>query len=132
MGAIIRDKEFDRDAWSGKHNDDFKQLIANAKRKAQAKKSENPSSANTPAESAGTATPDVAAPTTPDVVIGENRNDDPILIEDTPEKPASQKRFFDESNSDPPPSSQYQSKLGVLDRDAGLASDITTIRSVQQ
>ncbi|CZR63294.1 related to DNA repair protein UVS-2 [Phialocephala subalpina] len=130
MGAIIRDKEFDRDAWSGKHNDDFKQLIANAKRKAQAKKSENTSSANTPAESAGTATPDVA-PTTPDVVIGDNGNDDPILIEDTPEKPASQKRFFDESNSDPPPSSQYQSKLGVLDKDAGLASDITTIRSVQ-
>lgn len=130
MGAIIRDKEFDRDAWSDKHNGDFKQLIADARRKAQAKKAET-SSANTLADSAGTATPDVAPTATPDVVIGEDRGEEPILIEDTPEKPASQRRFFDESNSVPLPSSQYQNRLGILDNDIGLAQDITTIRAIQ-
>ncbi|KAF8849138.1 DNA repair protein rad18 [Acephala macrosclerotiorum] len=130
MGAIIRDKEFDRDAWSDKHNGDFKQLIADAKRKAQAKKAET-SSASTPAESARTATPNVAPTTTADVVMAEDGDEEPILIEDPPEKPASQKRFFDESNSDAPPSSQYQNKLDILDNNVGLAEDITTVRAIQ-
>lgn len=128
MGAKIRDKDFDGKAWSNQHNDDFRELIAKARRKREAKL-QTTSSVPTPSESAGTATPDVA--NTPDVVMSGTMGDEPIVIEDSPARPVSQRRFFDESNSQPPRLSQYESKVGILDSDAGLASDITTIGPIQ-
>jgi len=122
MGAKIRDKDFDGKAWSNQHNDDFQQLIAKARRKPEAKP-QDPVSVPTPSESAGTPAPEVA--NSPDVVMSGTGGDEPIVIEDSPARPASQRRFFDESNSEPPRSSQYQKNLGVLNKDAGLASDIT-------
>lgn len=123
MGVQIRGKDFDGKAWSTKHDADFQQLIANARRK----QTKTPSSAATPPEAAGTATPNMEPATAgTDVTMRESEVDEPIVLRDTPEKSASQRIFFDESSSELPPSSQCQDKLGVLDKDAGIASDITT------
>lgn len=52
LGAQIKDKDFDGAAWAAKHNDSFKDLIANARRSSKAKP-EGPKH--------GTSTPDGAA-----------------------------------------------------------------------
>lgn len=127
MGAQIRDKDFDGKAWSTKHDSDFQQLIANARRKVKV-----PSSAPTPSNPDGTATSDLSPATdTRDEAITGSPLNDPIIIEDTPEKPASQKLFFEENNLEPLSSSQYQDRLGVLDKSTAITSDIATIRPMQ-
>jgi E3 ubiquitin-protein ligase RAD18 len=126
MGALIKDKDFDGKAWSTKHDSDFQQLIANARRKVKV-----PSSTPTPSDPDGTAQSDVGTSTnTPDEVMTRTPLSDPIIIGDTPEK-ASQRIFFKEDNSEPPPSSQCQDSLEVLDKSAEITSDIATIRPMQ-
>ncbi|KUJ07034.1 DNA repair protein rad18 [Mollisia scopiformis] len=129
MGSQIRNKDFNGKGWATDYSNDFQQLIANARRNTKA-----PSSAPTPSEPAESTTPDAGLVTdTPDVdtVMTERQVDAPIMVEDTPEKLASQTRFFHETNSEPPPSSQYQEKLEALEADAGLASNIATVRPMQ-
>ena len=123
MGAQIRDKDFDGKAWSTKHDSDFQQLIANARRKAKAP------STPTPLDTNGTATPDGGFTDTPDKVMTGSPPSYPIVIEDTPEQSS---RFFEDNDSEPPPSSsQLQDRLELLDKSAEIPSDIATIRPMQ-
>lgn len=125
IGAQIRDKEFDGKAWSNKHDSDFQQLIANAKRKVKVQ------STPTPSESNETATPD-GGPVVdiPDEVLTGTPQSDPIAIGDTPEE-SSKSRFFEDNHSEPPPSSQYQDRLDELDKNTEILSDVATIKQMQ-
>jgi E3 ubiquitin-protein ligase RAD18 len=126
-GAQIKEKDFDGQAWSSKHDYSFRQLIADARKKAAIKPSTpEPSEA---VDLTGTPTP-AKKPDPRSVELSESHveaemtnNDLPpqeSIIEESPMKASSQRRFFDETTkkiNDPsqlPPSSQYS----ILDIDS--------------
>jgi E3 ubiquitin-protein ligase RAD18 len=143
LGSQIREKDFDSQAWSSKHDDSFRQLIANARKKAAVKPS-------TPEPASETV--DLTGTPTPTKIISDPRPEDPVeshfdtemansedlppqqkRIKESPIKPSSQRRFFEESTTqltDPsqlPPSSQYS----MLEKDSGIGSDMTGLRPLQ-
>jgi E3 ubiquitin-protein ligase RAD18 len=135
-GAQIRDKDFDGKAYSTKHEDSFRQLIANAKKKPAVKPSTPEPSE--PVDLTGSPTPVNAPDLRPaSLVDTEMAGKDDLLVQaeqsrvdELPKKPSSQRRFFEESPADPsqlPPSSQYS----ILERDPGISSDLTTLRPLQ-
>lgn len=137
-GAQIREKDFDGQAWSSMHGDTFRQLIANARKKAPAKATTPPESGSGMVDLTGSPSPMKIpnAPSeepvksaeepveTPEGTEMTNEEDlPPQMVEESPTKQISQRRFFEESTADCselPPSSQY----------SGIASDMTTVRPI--
>jgi E3 ubiquitin-protein ligase RAD18 len=138
-GAQIREKDFDGQAWSTMHGDTFRQLIANARKKAAVKPTTPTKSGSDMVDLTGSPSPMKPAPTealvegpeepveTPgdtDMTIDTDPPPQQSRVEESPTKQSSQRRFFGESAADCselPPSSQY----------SGIASDMTTIRPIQ-
>jgi E3 ubiquitin-protein ligase RAD18 len=148
-GAQIREKDFDGQAWATKHDDSFRDLIAAARRKLPPKATpalappdlepaeptspgpEYISPYETPLEPSNSTNPNIGAMAQDQI---------PVLSQPLPQaslnKPdgSQQRRFFDEgTNGNPtiPTSTQYLHQMPVLENDAGIASDITTMRTVQ-
>jgi E3 ubiquitin-protein ligase RAD18 len=146
MGAQIRDKDFDGVAWSSKHDDSFRQLIANARRKPAVKAS-LPESKSDQLDGAASHSAGTGVASSNQVGVHTEMGDDGFgdgaeqLAEEFAESggqdpsPRKGRRFFDE-NIDPqssaaPPSSQYSSSMPIQGKDAGISSNIATIRPVQ-
>lgn len=131
-GAQIKDKEFDGKAYSNANNDSFKDLIANARKKAAVK-------LPTPEESSSEdRTPVVleAPADEMDIEVAERGRE--AIDEISPVKlSGSQRRFLKESSetvsiaSQKSPS-QYSSSLTLLEKDSGIASDMPRTRTIQQ
>lgn len=138
-GAQIREKDFDGQAWSSMHGDTFKQLIANARKKAAVKPTTAPESGSDMVDLTGSPSP-VKIPNPPEKHVESPQepletaedtdmtNDEdlpPQRVEESPTKQIPQRRFFEEHpDADElqlPPSSQY----------SAIASDITTVRPIQ-
>jgi E3 ubiquitin-protein ligase RAD18 len=136
-GAQIREKDFDGQAWSTMHGDTFRQLIANARKKAAVKPTTPTKSGSDMVDLTGSPSPVkpapiealVEGPEEPVETLGDTDmtiDADPpqqSRVEESPTKQSSQRRFFEESTADCtelPPSSQY----------SGIASDMTTIRPI--
>jgi E3 ubiquitin-protein ligase RAD18 len=147
-GAQIKDKNFDGKAWATKHDDSFRDLIANARRKLPAKpvvppvEPEEPSTAGSvgyippyaaPLEPTDSEMKDSGATTNSQLqVSSQNISNVSYTSADGPD--GSQRRFFDEGNLDSstiPPSSQYTDSMPILEKDAGIGSDMTTMRTIQ-
>jgi E3 ubiquitin-protein ligase RAD18 len=152
-GREIRDKDFDREAWGKSNGDDFKKLIADARRKAKAKNEEGSGERPTLAGS-NSGTPQER----PDIEIsGGGRGPlEPLppgfsppqaslpptftqpRVEDSPTKYA-MPALYREPTGEPsmaPPSSQYQPSSyqpsSSLNKDTSLnSSDISPMRSLQ-
>jgi E3 ubiquitin-protein ligase RAD18 len=141
LGAQIKEKDFDGQAWSSRHDDSFRQLIANARKKAAVKPptpeptkpvdlNETPTPAKKP-----DLHPEESAESHADTEMTYNGDLSPEqnIVEESPVKPSPQRRFFDESTTqlnDPsqlPPSSQYS----IVDKDSGINSDMTTLKPLQ-
>ncbi|KAE9371794.1 DNA repair protein rad18 [Stipitochalara longipes BDJ] len=136
-GAQIREKDFDGQAWSSTHEDTFRQLIANARKKVPVKPTTPTESKSDMVDLTGSPSPmKIQNPPESPAKIPEepvethedtdmsNDNLPPQKVEESPTKQPSQRRFFEESTADCselPPSSQY----------SGIASDMTTIRPIQ-
>ncbi|KAH9219634.1 hypothetical protein DL95DRAFT_520621 [Leptodontidium sp. 2 PMI_412] len=127
----VKDKDFDGKAYSNTHDDSFRKLIANA-RKKPAVKPPTPE-----ASSSGNQTPVVPeSPRAPRADVQMKEDGDGANGDISPIKQSgSQWRFFEESsqavNSSPKPSSQFANNLTILDKDSGVASDMPAIRTVQ-
>lgn len=156
-GSQIKDKNFDGKAWATKHDDSFRDLIANARRKLPPKTAspvepEEPSIAEPelepPAGRMGYLTPNTTFRGTVDSVdpaLSDNkaRRDSQIPTQSeylalvsqasADRHDGSHQRLFDEGNGDsiPPPSSQYSNGIPVLEKDTGISSDMTTMRTIQ-
>lgn len=137
-GAQIRDKDFDGKAYSTKHDDSFKQLIANARKKPAVRPATPPQSTSELVDLTGSPTPTKASdprPTSPVDTEMAGNNDLPVQTEqyrkeESPTKQSSRRRFFEErpdDHSQLPPSSQYS----ILEKDSGIGSDMTTLRPLQ-
>ena len=145
-GAQIRDKDFDGAAWSSKHDDSFRQLIANARRKPPIKAA-TPDSM--PDQLDGAASTRTGTEVTSSNQAGLDTEMGDAHFQDGAEQlsegfagsggqdPSPRKgwRFFHE-NVDPrtdaaSQSSQYSSSMPIQGKDAGISSDIATIRPVQ-
>jgi E3 ubiquitin-protein ligase RAD18 len=141
-GAQIKDKDFDSAAWSSKHGDSFRDLIAAARKKV-AVKPQTPESASNTADPSDAPTPMAGA-------VINSPSDPPVDMEMTEivdtetsrervknfpaKQDASERRFFMENdtqsaphNSAVPSSSQYSSNTPKLDRESGIGSDMATI-----
>ncbi len=121
-GGQIKDKDFDGKKWSSTHNDDFKKLIADARRKISTKP-QAPNPASTPS---AVLIPDgLPGPlkTTPSKSQNEPSESnfstpgpDPMVLDASPSQPSTSRRsrFFEQRSSqdphEPPPSSQLSSK----------------------
>lgn len=125
-GPQIKDKDFDGQSYSTSNNDSFRDLIAQARKKVAAKAPTE--------ETVGVQSPVVAeSPTTRREAGGEmdisEEVTSPVL------KSGSQGRFFEESKhtvkSSQRPSSQFSSSLTLLDKDSGIAPDVSELRPVQ-
>lgn len=146
-GSQIKDKSFDGKAWANKHDDSFRDLIANARRKLPTKpavppiEAEEPSATGPVAFISPYATP---APTdTERKDNGTTANSQPqSLLQNIPNASytsadgpdGAQRMFFDEGsgNSTLPPSSQYSNGIPTLENDTGISSDISTMKTIQQ
>lgn len=126
-GSQIKEKDFDGQAWSSKHDDSFKALIANARRKPKPPTTEpTPDPANVPDSSAT-----IAAPTAllnlsaSDVSMTDRTADHEFQELLSTKQTGSQSKFFQESDigDDTSPSSRYGSKM--LSQE-GIAPDIAT------
>ena len=131
-GSQIREKDFDGQAWSSRHDDTFRQLIANARKKVPVKPTTPPAVGSGMVDLTGSSSPIKMPNQPPDEPVEAQEDMDmtnqedllPQMIEESPTKHISQRRFFEESTADRselPPSSQY----------SGIASDITTVRPIQ-
>ena len=131
-GSQIREKDFDGQAWSSRHDDTFRQLIANARKKVPVKPTTPPAVGSGMVDLTGSPSPIKMPNQPPDEPVEAQEDMDmtnqedllPQMIEESPTKHISQRRFFEESTADRselPPSSQY----------SGIASDITTVRPIQ-
>jgi E3 ubiquitin-protein ligase RAD18 len=131
-GSQIREKDFDGQAWSSRHDDTFRQLIANARKKAPVKPTTPPAVGSGMVDLTGSPSPIKMPNQPPEEPVEAQEDMDmtnqedllPQTIEESPTKHISQRRFFEESTADRselPPSSQY----------SGIASDITTVRPIQ-
>jgi E3 ubiquitin-protein ligase RAD18 len=140
-GAQIKNKDFDATAWSSKHDDSFRDLIAAARKKV-AVKPQTPESASNTAEPSDAPTPMAGAandsPSVPSVDMEMTEvADAPTSLERVENSPVKQdapgRRFFMENdtpqsaphNSAVPSPSQYPTNISKLDR--GMGSDMTTI-----
>jgi E3 ubiquitin-protein ligase RAD18 len=138
VGAQIREKDFDGQAWSSMHGDTFRQLIANARKKAPVKTTIPPESGSGMVDLTGSPSPmkvpnppiepvegpEETTETPKDTDVTKEEDLLPQMVEESPTKHISQHRFFEESTADCselPPSSQY----------SGISSDMTTIRPIQ-
>jgi len=145
-GAQIKDKNFDGKAWATKHDDSFRDLIASARRKLPAKPVVPPLEPDEPNTAGPVAyTPPYTAP--PEAIDSEMRDSGATSsqlqapsqkvsnISQTPgDGPdGSQRRFFDEGNigNSAIPPSQYSNGIPILEKDAGVGSDMTTMRTIQ-
>jgi E3 ubiquitin-protein ligase RAD18 len=140
-GAQIKNKDFNSAAWSSKHDDSFRDLIAAARKKVAAKPQTPESALNTagPSEAQTPMVGGVAAsPGVPPVDVEMVEVADPQTglerVEDSPVKQdASERRFFLENDTPQPAPhnsavaspSQYPTNMPKLDR--GMGSDMTTI-----
>ena len=129
-GTQVKDKDFDGKAYSSTHDDSFRKLIANARKKAA--KPPTPE-----ASSSGNQTPVVTEPPG-----GYNEN---VMIREDGDGPedqlqpfsqsGSQRRFLEESSqpakSPSKSSSQFANNLTILDKDSGIAPDLPAMRTVQ-
>jgi E3 ubiquitin-protein ligase RAD18 len=126
-GSQIKEKDFDGQAWSSKHDDSFKALIANARRKPKASMAESTlSPTNIPDSSAALAAPTASLSLSAVDVAMPDKVADHELGELSPTKQTgSESRFFQESNidNDISPSSKYRSKLIAQE---GIVPDIAT------
>ncbi|KAN0096783.1 DNA repair protein rad18 [Hyaloscypha variabilis] len=144
LGAQIREKDFDGQAWSTTHGDTFRELIANARKKVPVKPTTPTESGSDMVDLTGSPSP-VKMPTylespTKSPAKGPEEPGEPLgdtdmiidnfpsqIVEESPTKQPSQRRFFEEGStadadySELPPSSQY----------SGIASDMTTVRPIQ-
>jgi E3 ubiquitin-protein ligase RAD18 len=140
-GAQIKNKDFDATAWSSKHDDSFRDLIAAARKKVAVKPQTPESASNTaepsdaPAPMAGAANDSPSVPLV-DMEMTEvaDASTSLELVENSPVKQdAPGRRFFMENdtpksaphNSAVPSLSQYPTNISKLDR--GMGSDMTTI-----
>jgi E3 ubiquitin-protein ligase RAD18 len=140
-GAQIKNKDFDSAAWSSKHDDSFRDLIAAARKKVavrpqtpeSASNTAHPRDAPTPMAEALTASPrappvDMETTEVADAQTSLERVENSPVKQDT-----SERRFFLENdtpqsaphNSTVPSPSQYPTNISKLDR--GMGSDMTTI-----
>jgi E3 ubiquitin-protein ligase RAD18 len=140
-GAQIKNKDFDSAAWSSKHDDSFRDLIAAARKKVavrpqtpeSASNTAHPRDAPTPMAEALTASPrappvDMETTEVADAQTSLERVENSPVKQDT-----SERRFFLENdtpqsaphNSAVPSPSQYPTNISKLDR--GMGSDMTTI-----
>ncbi|RDL40010.1 uncharacterized protein BP5553_04350 [Venustampulla echinocandica] len=147
-GAQIRDRDFDKAAWSTQHDGSFKELIANARSKVRAK-------AATP-DSPSRPTPPLEPPVTPirgagnplksqgpaNVSMmeagGEEQDEhhpdqQPDAVNVVGMTPFSKSRFFDEPGLSNPtsqaPTSQYSNSIPIFEKEKDI--DITTITNPQ-
>ena len=159
-GENIRSKDFDREAWSQKQNDPFKQLLKEARRKKPGGTEDpgdgsRPESATGPAIATSTAAytspygptpganmapPSSKQPSTtlnvtesgvPSSTDEKHNNHDPAPT--SPGTRSSQRRFFEDSTTVPTfekPSSQ-DLKTQILDKDVSMSSDMATLRSLK-
>jgi E3 ubiquitin-protein ligase RAD18 len=138
-GAQIKNKDFDSAAWSSKHDDSFRDLIAAARKKV-AVRPQTPESASNTAHPSDAPTPIaavVAAPPSLQPVETTKVADAQTSLERVENSPVKQdaleRRFFLENdtpqtashNSAVPSPSQYPTNISKLDR--GMGSDMTTI-----
>ncbi|TAQ86973.1 hypothetical protein B7494_g4706 [Chlorociboria aeruginascens] len=154
MGAQIKDKDFDGAAWSSKHDDSFRQLIASARNKP-------PMKASAPEPDMSNSLGRVDATLTHASLSASSKEQagDPAPESDisngTAQLPLSSQRILPLSDSDrdyvknlpsqntylpdssgstlnPPPASysQYQRSQSSADENQGMVSDIANIRSV--
>jgi len=150
-GAQIREKDFDGQAWATKHDDSFRDLIAAARRKLPPKSAAPPpEQAPEPAEQTSPGPEYISPHATPldssssaAANVGAMAHDRlPVLSQPVSSIPqtsldgsaGSRRRFFEEGtngNTAIPTSTQYSHEIPVLEKDAGIASDITTMRTVQ-
>ncbi|KAH7355230.1 putative DNA repair protein [Rhexocercosporidium sp. MPI-PUGE-AT-0058] len=126
----VKDKDFDGKAYSNTHDDSFRKLIANARKKPAVK----PPTSEVPAP--GNQTPVV--PESPDALKadGEIREDgDGMNGDRSPMKQSgSQGRPFEDNSQvadSSPKTSQFANNLTILDKDSVIASDMPAIRTVQ-
>ncbi|KAF4610414.1 hypothetical protein G7Y89_g15705 [Cudoniella acicularis] len=154
VGALIKDKDFDKEAYASQHVDSFKDLIALARAKIPAKpKPAIPEPSLDASEMATNSTPQYQSPhigqPSSDTKMGEAEDSIGVLptdpeMDNTSTLPArasgSQRRFFDDTdisgsslaNSVLPPSSQYSNEMPVYDKEAGsISSDISTMANLQ-
>jgi len=118
----IKDKDFDGKAWSATHDDSFKQLIANARRKA-VPRPKTPDSGSATAEPSGLSTPAAGVvldsldptPANPERDKSASPEIEMQKMDISPSKPpGSRGRFFEEPRRDPlelPPSSQLSNGM---------------------
>ncbi|KAH7411271.1 hypothetical protein BKA64DRAFT_377494 [Cadophora sp. MPI-SDFR-AT-0126] len=128
-GIQVKDKDFDGKAYSSTHDDSFRKLIANARKKPTVKTS-------TPeASTSGSQTPMVpAGASKEDVEMKESgvgpKDQMPPVGQSGP-----QRRSLEESSqtvkSPFKPSSQFANSLTVLDKDSGITPDPPAVRTVQ-
>lgn len=159
LGGNIRDKNFDGSAWLEKHDDSFRQLIAEARRRraVTAETGEASGSAvstdalplHVPYNSSDAATPASTGPRSTehqssvgvDMIVNKvplntrqlregQKNE---IIPPLPPGTSSQRRFFEE-NTVPlpsnPPSSQTQTTQ-MMEKDIDMNSDMATLRPLQ-
>ena len=129
-GTQVKDKDFDGKAYSSTHDDSFRKLIANARKKTA--KPPTPE-----ASSPGNQTPVVTEPpgnSNEDVMIRED-GDGPNDRMQPVSQSGSQRRFLEESSqpakSPSNSSSQFANNLTILDKDSGIAPELPAIRTVQ-
>ncbi|CZT07402.1 related to DNA repair protein UVS-2 [Rhynchosporium agropyri] len=131
LGSQVRDKDFDGKAYSNTHDDSFRKLIANA-RKKPAVKSPAPEGSSSGVqmpvvpESPGASRTDVDMSGEED---GANGEISPV------KQSASQGGFFQDRDQDadslPKPSPHFADSLTILDKSSNIAQDFPDIRTIQ-
>ena len=127
-GGNIRDKDFDSAAWSSKHEDSFRQLIEDARRKRAAKAETPPA----PPEHEPSAAEMMTVSGVPSRTLSHNGSGNKIVSSPPPDT-TSQRRFLEGSGisgSLDPPSSQSKNTQ-MLDKDIGMSSEMSTVRPLQ-
>ncbi|KAL2070397.1 hypothetical protein VTL71DRAFT_13423 [Oculimacula yallundae] len=131
IASQVKDKDFDGKAYSNTHDDSFRKLIANARKKPAAKPptpDTSSSGVQTPVilESPGASGADVEMGGEED---GTNGQMSPV------KQSASQQRYFEEADQNPDTltksSSQFANNLTILDKDSGVATDLPENRTIQ-
>ncbi|TVY43254.1 Postreplication repair E3 ubiquitin-protein ligase, partial [Lachnellula subtilissima] len=146
-GSQIKDKNFDGKAWANKHDDSFRDLIANARRKLPTKPVVPPVEAEEPSATGPIA---FVSPYATPAPTHTERKDNETTANSQPQSSlqnipnasytsadgpdGAQRRFFDEGsgNSTLHPSSQYSNGIPILENDTGISSDTSTMKTIQQ
>lgn len=128
-GAQVKDKDFDGKAYSNTHDDSFRKLIANAKKKPAVK-------LPTPeASSSGNQTPVVPESPSGFKADVEMRVDgDSTHDQISPVRQSGSQRRQEGSQavtSSQKSSSQFANNLTILDKDTGVVPEVSAIRTIQ-